>query len=301
MAVISAVETRRGGNVDDKNFRNYYREWLLRTDNAQDGPLLVSAHLGLVLWSSYYNAPGESDIYAKCKTINVDPLPGELQAWILKATYDNKPYDTNSIANGTASPSASPGNATPQPPGGTDPATRNWSISFGAKQTEQHAYEDVNGQAAAASNGQPFEGGISYNVATPYFTLTTYSFAANFQKVGQYVNTLNNAMWQGFNTGTLRCVDYKIESQWEDQWGRFYKKDITCEINNDGWDVQVLNAGTHKHETATGWTPFVDAFGKDVTSPVPLSLATGLPLVPPAPPEYKSFQMYRLRNFNLIF
>ena len=168
------------------------------------------------------------------------------------------------------------------------------------RQTEAHVFQDVNGLAAVASNGQPFEGGLVIPVSIPFFSITVYSFAPNFQKPGQFVNTCNNAMFLGFNTYTLRCSDYKIDSQYEDEWGYFYQKQLTFEINNDGWDLNILNAGTHTYTTPTGWTPITDAFGKDVTQPVPLSLATGLPLVPPAAPQYKTFQIYKLRNFSTI-
>lgn len=238
------------------------------------------------------------------KSIQCSQDSNELLYWKLTASYDSKPYDANSIANATAGGAglgASPTSpASQSPPGGQSPASRNWSLSFGVKQTEARVFQDVNGLAATASNGQPFEGGLTVPVSIPFFTLTTYSFTPNYQKPGQYVNRCNDAVFFGYNTYNLRCADYKIDSQFEQEWGCYYQKQITFEINEDGWDLRVLNAGTQKYSASTGWTFFTDSFGKDVTTPIPLSLATGLPMPAGSAPEYKAFQVYRLKNFSLI-
>jgi hypothetical protein len=298
MAVISTKEIKRTGEVDSQNYRTYSVEWLLETDNPQDGPIQVSAALGLILWSSSYGTGAEADPYAKCKSITVEPVSGELYFWQIIATYDNRPYDTNAIQPTIGSGSPTQPTA-PTPPSGTAPQFRAWQVKFGARQTEEFLVEDINGKKAVASNGQPYEGGLAIPKALPYFSLTAYTLQPNYQKVGQYVNRCNDAPFLGYNTYTLRCSDYQIQSQFEDQWGWYFQKDITFEINDDGWDLNILDAGTHSYSPSTGWTPIKDAFGQPVTSPVPLNGA-GLPIIPPANPVFTEYQVYRLRNFNNI-
>jgi hypothetical protein len=182
----------------------------------------VSAAIPLQLWVSFYSVPGESDPYAKLKAIKCEPMSGELLFWKLTAQYDNKPFDTNTISNPTATSGGSLTNtptqpSAPSPPGGQSPQVRPWGIKWGCRQTEEFVWEDRNGKKAVASNGQPFEGGLQVPKAQPYFTLTCYTALANYQKVGQYVNCCNDAMFLGFNTYNLRCSDYSITSQYEDQ------------------------------------------------------------------------------------
>ena len=202
MSVVSYTEVAgKNGEVDSQNYRTYTREFQVITNNPQDGPIVVSAALPLAIWSSYYATSTESDPYAKLKSLKCNQDNNELLFWRVTATYDNKPYDLNTVANSSGDLSSSPSSpSSPSPAGGQSPATRNWSISFGVRQTEAHAFQDVNGLAAVASNGQPFEGGLVIPVSIPFFSITVYSFAPNFQKPGQFVNTCNNAMFLGFNT-----------------------------------------------------------------------------------------------------
>lgn len=304
MAGIRYEELKRTGEVDSQNFRQYTREFLVHTDDPQDGPGIVSAYVGLTLWADYYDVSGEADPAARLKGIKVEPVSGELYLWKLIASYDSRPFDQNAIANPTTGggslADAPTAPASPQPPGGTAPASRHWQIKWGARQTEEHVFEDINGQAAVASNSQPFEGGLAVPKAQAYFTLTCYVASPNYHKVGQYTNTCNDDMFLGFNTYTLRVSDYQITSQWEEGWGYYWQKDITFEVNNDGHDLRVLNAGTHTYSMGTGWTPIKDAFGQPVTSPgVPLDGA-GQPLIPPAAPTFKTFQVYSLEDFSDI-
>lgn len=230
MAVTATKELRRWGEVDSSNYRTYYREWHIETDDPQDGPLEVSASIGLILWQSSYATPQESDPYARCKSIKVEPMSGELYKWRLTASYDTRPFDSNAIAS-QSDPSGSPSAPSqPSPPGGTSPQVRPWSIKFGARQTEEHVWKDNNGKPAVASNGQPFEGGLQVPKAQPYFTLTWYSAVPGWGKVAEYVNKCNNAPFLGFGTYTLRCSDYSITSQFEAEWGYFYQKEATFEI-----------------------------------------------------------------------
>lgn len=300
MAIIRWEELRRWGEVDEQNYRVYYREFMLYSDDKQDGPLTVSAAIPLQLWVSHYSVPGESDVHAKLKSIRVEPVGGEQYLWKQTVRYDNKPFDANSIAEqsaGLGGPPSQP--SAPSPPGGQSPAVRPWSIKFGARQTEQAISEDLTGAAVVASNGQPFEGGLMVPVAVPYFQLTCYAAAPNYHKVGLFVNHCNQGAFLGFNSGTLRCTDYQIQSQYEDAYGYYYQKDLTFEINNEGWDVSVLDAGTHTYSSSLGWTPIKDAFGNQVSAPVPLN-GFGQPLAAGSAPVYKTFQVYRLRDFSNI-
>lgn len=304
MAVTSVVEYKSSGGVDENNYRHYTRKWLIRCNDPADGPLTASTAVSLTLWSSYYQSGNDADTTALLKSIEVQPNGGddhEIYLWEMTANYDNKPFQSNAIANQSGSMGTTPtAPSSPTPSGGTAPASRPWSVKFGVRQTEEYLTEDKNGLDAVASNGQPFEGGLQAPKAVPYFTLTCYTTSPNYSKVGQYVNTCNNAMFLGFNTYTLRCTDYQISTQYEQGYGYFYQKDITFEINNDGWDLKVLNVGTHKWDATNGcWIPLMDHFGKEATAPLPLN-AAGAPIAPGGAFSWQTFQIYSLTNFSNI-
>jgi hypothetical protein len=309
MAVTRWEENKRWGEVDSQNFRTYNREFTLYTNNPQDGPIVVSAAIPLQLWVSHYSVPGEADPYAKLKALKVEPIANEMYLWKMTATYDNRPFDQYAIANPTGSSvpdfAGSPTSpSSPSPPGGQAPQARPWSLKFGARQTEKFIMKDRNDKPACASNGQPFEGGLKVPVSVPFFTLTCYTAEPNWMKVSTFANAVNTTEFFGFQVGWLRCTDYQITSQYEDQYGYYYEKQITCEIDYDGWKLKVLDAGTHTYFPTTsqgpgGWRAIKDAFGQDVSTPVPLN-GLGEPLAFPANPVYLDFDVYPTRNYNLL-
>jgi len=108
MSVTSVVEQSSSGGVDENNYRHYTRKWLVRCNTPNDGPLTASTAVSLTLWSSYYQSGTDVDTTALLKSIEVTPIDKELYLWEMTANYDNKPFQTQAIANQSGSMGSAP-------------------------------------------------------------------------------------------------------------------------------------------------------------------------------------------------
>lgn len=249
MSVIRWDEISITRSVDAQGHRDYTRTFKAYTDNTQDGPITVMSAIPIFQWVSYYSVPGESDPYALAQTAQAQPDGDEQRVWVVTYNYSTRPFDYGSINNPTAGTSppglgASPATPTsPTQPGGQSPAVRPWSLHFGVENVKQAAPPvDVFGQKVKASNGQPYTG-LEYDVALPYFELTIPTLTANPAKRG-YINKVNSDTFFGRLPGTLRCGDYDIQSQFEQQWGYYYEIKLKFYERFEGHTTKVLDEGT---------------------------------------------------------
>lgn len=295
MAVVEVKELSRSGNIDEQGYRSYRREFLVRTDDPLDGPLTVAAGVPVPFYSVYNLGGGEVDLFARCKRQDATPVPGELYLWRFTADYDSKPLDLNIGSNGGMTPSGEP-----QPFNAVAPNLRPWMIKFGSTQIEEVITTDysVPSKRVVASNGQPFEG-LSVTRSIAQFTVTGWTVLPGFDKVQTYVNTVNDAPFLGFAANTLKCVDYQIQSVYE-QNAYFFQRDITLQIAQTDWDIRVLDAGTY--ETVSSSKPneaIKDSTGNPVDAPYPLD-GNGRKLAPGLPLTYLLFKGYPKRNYNFL-
>lgn len=305
MAVTRWHELSRSGAVDSQNFRTYTRNFRVYTDSKTTGPIEVSAAIPIAIWSSYYSVEDESDPYALAKSIQVTPFAEtqEGAAWDYVVTYDNRPFDFGSINNPLAGDTppglgASPSlPSAPTPPGGTNPAVRPWSLKFGTDNTQFSPVEDVNGDPIAASNTQRYAG-VTVDRAIPYFSLSIPRASVNFSKPGTYVNAINGDVFFGYNVGTVRCTQYEISSVYEQAWGYFYQVDLKFQINNDGWDLKMIDEGNYWHEGDGNLHMAEDKWSNPVETAVWLDGTGNRNLT--GVPVYNNFQVYPLRTFDNI-
>lgn len=295
MAVVEYKELSRSGNIDEQGYRAYRREFLVTTDNPLDGPRTVAAGVPIPFYSAYDCGDGETDLWARNKRQEATPIPGELYLWKYTLDYDSKPIDFGVGSNGGLTPSGSP-----QPQNAQPPNLRPWMIKFGSTQVEETITTDysVPSKRIVASNGQPFEG-LSVTRSIAQFTVTGWTILPGFEKVQQFVNSVNDGAFLGFAENTLKCVDYQIQSVFE-QNAYFFQRDITIQIAQTDWDIRVLDAGTYEKVSMHKPNESIkDSTGNPVDSAVPLDgngrrLGIGEPLI------YLLFKGYPKRNFNLI-
>jgi hypothetical protein len=297
MAVTEYKELSRSGSIDEQGYRTYRREFLVTTDNPLDGPLTVAAGVPVPFYSVYNLGDGEVDIYARCKKQDATPIPGELYLWKFTCDYDSKPMDFNVGSNGAMTPAS---DQEPTPQNQQAPNLRPWMIKFGSTQVEEAITTDYStpSKRIVASNGQPFDG-LSVTRSIAQFTVTGWTVAPGFDKVQTYVNTVNDGAFLGFAENTLKCVDYQVQSVFE-QNAYFYQRDITIQIAQTDWDIRVLDAGTYQKVSNSKPNEAIkDSTGNPVDSPVPLN-GSGIKLEPGNPLVYLLFKGYPKRNFNTI-
>jgi hypothetical protein len=265
------------------------------TDNPQDGPLVASSGVGILLYSSYIT-PNESDLFAICKNIECHLEPDQLTVWECVYSYDSAPFDQK---GGGPQGQGNPQQGNNQ----QNPTARPWQLEFGSNKTTKLLTKDLNNKEVVASNGQPFDPPLEVPAAFPTITITAYKAFAVFAEVPFYTNAINSDAWQGFAPKTLRCTDYKLQTQYENG-AYFWQKTVVLEVHPDStWNpVKILDAGTFEKVSENPDKPVqpIEINGQPVTSPVPLNgagkrLAAGAQLV------YLDFQAYREVPFaNII-
>ncbi|QEL13869.1 hypothetical protein [Limnoglobus roseus] len=299
MAIINMTEMPRVGSIDEQGYRSYRREWLVETDDVNDGPRAVANAVGLAysvgLYSQYNCGGSEVDLWARCKSQSSDPVQGQLNFWKFIANYDSKPFD-----NGTGSSDLNAGTQ-PTPAATQEPTLRPLMVKSVTVEVEEALTTDYSmpSKKVRASNGQAFSPPVMRKRYIPGITITTWLAYAPWGKKADYTGAVNNDTFLGFAPNTLKCTGYEIQSVFEQNL-YYYQIDLTFLIGDPDWDVRVLDCGTYEYISTTMPNEKIkDSQGNFVTDPVPLDgsgrkLPLGDALV------YLLFKDCKQRAFNSI-
>jgi hypothetical protein len=281
------------GSLDDKGVRRYTIKYLVYTDNAADDAGLVATYVPTVMFQSY-STTLFTDPYCILKRKSAERVEGQLHFWIVTNEFDSEPIELNSQSS---APGDSGNNVTP--------TARPWLVSFDSENQDKIMPKDLNNLDVVNSAGQPFDPPLTVPCAYPTITITGYKTLAsdNFTNCANYVNTVNNAVWQGFAAKKCKCLKYQLQQEYEN--GAFWwKKTVVIQVHPDStWNpVKILDCGTYEVFSSSAgqkYRQIPDHTGAPVTSPVPLD-GTGHALQPGNPLVYKDFQAYREVNWAAI-
>jgi hypothetical protein len=305
LAFVGFSDQGRSGSVDAEGYRTYTRRFLVEMDSVNDGPRTVSAGMGIALYSQYYVTSTEQDVYARCKTQDAELVAGEKFLWTYVVVYDTRPFFLSISGTSTLEPDATTGGAPPTPPAEQSPPDRPWALSWGSVDNVVVLNDDfsIPSKPVQASNGEALEG-IETESGYTTFTLTAYSVAARYPSISLFKHTTNSATFLGFAAEKLRCIDYRIESMYE-QGGFFYKREISFAIAPFGetWNVKVLDKGHYEriHYAGSAFADIkpVDKIGAIMNEPFLLD-GVGRRLSVGADPVYLSFKPYKIANWSNI-
>jgi hypothetical protein len=297
MAVVSVSEIpeSRGGSWNRLWQRLYTRSFRVECSDPADGP--VAIRMGTNgpsqptlpgVGNSYFVNSVEkdfgsfaADVSYRWETITA----GGGCAWIVSVSYG--PYDANQFSQ------------TP-----TD-----WPIkvSFSSVKFERALLYDQSNTPIVNSAGDPFKDPVTLDNSRPILRVVRNERIQgfNFLLSEQYRDKVNNALWNGFATKTVKCSgietsdpQYDSNNQW---W--YYAVSYVFEVDRDTWQAKLLDVGVNFLDGSGKPQPFRDAKGQKKDDGTLLD-GSGHKLAGGGTPVYFNFDVYPsvdFTAFNLDF
>jgi hypothetical protein len=285
MAVVEVNELwdGRGASGTFKRQRQYTRTFEVVTDDARDGPIVVSEASGLPKFGFPYITPNESDLGALVVSIDPQQDVETPHLWKVTVKYDSK----LDFPEGQ------------QPPGKDkkDPKNRSESpldrppkYQVGFVKTMRPWIVDGNGKAIVNSAGRPFDPPLEEDIAYLSLRVTVNKAAFWADQAAALIYSVNKKAWFGLPARMVKIDGIEADSQYENNVG-FWQVIWTLLINREvwqaqgdapylggqGWDRRVLDCGYEELADTPGGGPpakfhkkITDKYGKDPTSAVPL-------------------------------
>lgn len=294
------------------------------------------------LMSTYFAANSAQDLGATLRSYEC--VQESDFVWLVTATYSSEPtqtpmsYNPAIYGNMGGGGGLTTGNAIE-----TDPLLRAPTIHVSTLQHQKATPRDLDNKPFTASNGQRFDPPVMSERAYMLLVIERNESVNvvggvqqfTFTKVLNFQNKVNSVQWSlthllinggaTFNiaAGLAKCESITAQSQVEQSkifWRVRYefhinpnkKKDSNNNLVDEGWQPEILDAGTYEYFLAPlgGGLVKRPIVGKmapiPVTSPVPLD-GTGKELAPTGtsfPPtfayKYQSFRTYDSADFNQL-
>lgn len=276
MAVAECHEiTGRDGSEDKLTNKRYVRKFRVLCDSPTDGAALVLAHDELPqrgsTWESV-DAEGTVTDYdedAFCVDRKAESSNNDLyHEWIVTISYAGK------------------GDPLLEPP----------EIETSCVKFQVAMQKDWYGVWVVNSAGDPYENGITRDRTR--FVVTIRQNVLDFDMIDaiDYIDTTNeNTVFQlsnppGFKPGLCKISELAAVAIWlEDHSAvHYWKRTAKVEIDREGWDRLILDAGFNKRVSILGIptrVPIILPGGGKLSGPVPLDGA-GNQLIHPADPVY---------------
>lgn len=118
------------------------------------------------------------------------------------------------------------------------------------------------------------------------------------RKVFDFVSTVNETDWLGFDDRTVKCNGITADLQFESGY-YFYRVNYDFEIKEDGWDLKLLDAGFNKLVAGKRVVIIDESTGRPYTTPALLDGA-GMPLGAGAAPVFLIFRIFDTNDFNKL-
>ena len=320
----TVYETGITASVNEAGDRLYTRKFVVKVSAAvssldviQGGQAATPAlpTFGKVMTT----ASGTPDGSAICNGLDVQQNPGSVYLWDVTASYSSAVRGTRATGSagsgGSAKVPALSGNspANPSSPqaggaaGGTsttttpsiveDPLSRPAKFSWSCIKVNKPLIYDLADVAIKNSAGYPFDPPLEYQAVHTQLTVSKNLAITTVTSswIQNYVDTINNATFQGFPQYSLKINDITATSENENStW--FWATTVVFEYNPDLWyPVKVLDAGW---QDSTGKTIELE-FGRQPTT-VPLLNGSGSKLAAGGTPVFRSFDIYEDRDFSLL-
>lgn len=278
-------------STDKEGNREYTRKFLVQL--GYNGP--PEDAIAAVPIARY--DPYPTDPYALAEAATCEPVSGQLGFYEISYSYSNQ-----SGEKGSTSPS-SPGDAQT-----ADYTQRVPVVTFGSNRKSKPFAKDrslPNQKDVVASNGQPFDPPLEadYSNATVNIKFWVPLTTDITLKKLTYENTLNAADFtvfpgqSAYPAEKLKCNSYGATS---DVANGVYEVNLELEYSRDGWDIEVVDAGTYEYTPGSEgdpegnppkYVPIKDTEGQPVQAAVPLDGAGKKKTVVP-PFHYLTFKPY---------
>lgn len=269
MAVIEIrAIANRGGNASQGYDRKYKQTYLVRTDDPQDGPLIVRAALPQI--GSVYATDNETDVGAGVINVNVDQEAGDPTLWRCEVEWAN-----TSKSN-------------PQDPPPENPLEREPQYSVRFERAElllQGPWSDSDAGGVDTSTGlvnsakQPFNPPPSREETRPVIVVLVDDQYLDLTGISNVQDCVNSTDFAGFEAKTLKLNVTGIQERFE-QGMRLWRKTYELSHKPQTWDLFMLDHGTIQDKDGN-FKSCLLLNGSETTGP----------------PQYKQFSVYRQIDF----
>jgi len=296
MSAIGLAQRKHTGlsGSGDASRQEYTSVYLVKTDSAYDGPVVVENAVGIPTYGSHYQVGGEYDLGAILKSRAskcIGATPDGRHIWEVTCVFSTASGDPNKQEN-------------------RDPTSWPVELNVDGEEYTDHPEHDLDKVSFETTAKERLEASAaatqkSYAVVS----LTKYQTNDPLPLIMAYQNTVNQDLFYGAEPGTLKCA--KIRAAYE------YKNGIYCWktsyvfhyrtpfVNIDGntypeytWRKAIVNAGMHYLDANDKPTP-VALKGMNSGRPQKLD-ANGHLLAAGAQPTYRFFRVFEWANFFLL-
>ena len=301
---------------DEKGIETFTREWSVVGD-AGTTPTFAEI-LTAVGVTRYQSHPQRDAMIARSHSTRIVDKARNL--WRVSWTYSNAPLELT----GDVPTSSSAGDPPDEAQSNSGNATaRLPTISFTRRETQEVLEKDaITDEPVANTADEPFDPPIQVPRSRLNIAINYKSILIDVPHVLAYLDTVNDAEWNGFPAGTLRVVDFQMKTVYENYQPsgatepailRMTDVTISLEHKKEGWGLSVLNRGRRTKvnsytrndagsivATVETWQAITDDTGQPVQEPVPLK-ADGTRATDPADFHYLNIAAYEESDFdNLI-
>jgi hypothetical protein len=270
MALLTSNEVNRSATTDSNGIRHYTRVFQVFSDDPMDGPAVIAGYVGINLLDTYDALGDTADDNAQVKTISPRMVTGNLGEW--EVTYE---YSTE---------------------------RQQGQIKYSARQTTEILTEDWNGDKVLNSADCPFDPPLEVPLAISVIQLTVFRDTFDATKQIFYLNTVNDAMWNGYAAGRLRCTNYAGTRIYTDA-PNLWQVDIELEYHpyytwND--TCKLLDQGVIEKLGVPFDPPYrpILADGQAINAPVPLK--NGRAKLAADAPVYLAFVGYFEQDWSAL-
>lgn len=191
-----------------------------------------------------------------------------------------------------------------------NPLLRPTRYRMGSRNYRQGIERDEDGNSVTNSADEPFNPPPQINKAYGTLSFTKNVAFVNYNFLMEYVNTVNDASYAGFDRGSLRIDSFNVDGPnfengyiyWQLQVEMEYRKapgavviDGTVTSAIEGWDLLILDVSYNEKDTNKA-KPIQQLGGGDINQQRFLDGAGGESTTP----SYRKFKAYEYEDFSAL-
>lgn len=287
MAVVSvsAKLGSRSTSIDRSYQRKYAQDYIVETDDPLTGAIAVRAAAGVPQLGDYFvDSDGAYDHGAYVEAIEATEESTENGGyqWLVRVTFG--PYDTSTF--------------------GSDPMLWPLRVSFGGEPVDKVIWFDKTGAPIRNSATDPFGEPIVIDDSRSTFVATRNELVSAFDMTlaNEMSDVINDAAWNGFAAGTVKCGIITTSDEQYDPTNNvyYYTVKYPFSVKRDGWVKDVLDAGFAELDGGSPPKPKpILNNGQPLSEPVPLD-GSGHRLATTGTPVTLSFDVYDEADYAIF-
>jgi len=238
MAIVEVKLAFSAQTGNDKLYlrrRSYEQKWLVRTDNAADGPALVKNDPRVPQYGSYYQTGTEYDSFARLRERDCEQVsPDSNLLWVVTCRFDTM------ADNGAGDTLLPP----PQPY--DDPPIAEWD-AHEDKEPAYFCYGDNEEQLPITNSALDFYDPPPERIVTAQIFKVQRNLS-DFNPVqwALYSNAVNSDSWYGFAPGMVLFKPPKAKLVAQRGFG-YWQTQFEFHINYRGWFHYMWDAGMREY------------------------------------------------------